>query len=212
MVACTVVYELQPDIKWNKGNAVVWLLEKLVVPPVRGVGQGLDGIVVGADKSGRDGPENGGGDGGDDDDGVFTIFIGDDKTDENAFKVFMDNPSDTSSSGQRQCGRPYPYQRHHAGIGILVSEESRETNAAYTLKNPVEVAEFLSRLVTVGRERHLLPVNASSESHRSSSVMSTGTLSSPETGVRSTASTSEGTSSTFSVLVGGSNGVIGVRE
>lgn len=38
----------------------------------------------------------------------------------------------------------------HEGVGILVSEESRETNAAYTLRNPDEVALFLEKVVELG--------------------------------------------------------------
>lgn len=41
----------------------------------------------------------------------------------------------------------------HDGVGILVSEESRETNAAYTLRNPDEVASFLEKIAELGRER-----------------------------------------------------------
>ena len=40
----------------------------------------------------------------------------------------------------------------HEGVGILVSEESRETNAAYTLRNPDEVALFLEKVVELGIE------------------------------------------------------------
>lgn len=41
----------------------------------------------------------------------------------------------------------------HEGVGILVSEESRETNAAYTLRNPDEVASFLEKIAEFGSER-----------------------------------------------------------
>ena len=41
----------------------------------------------------------------------------------------------------------------HDGVGILVSEESKETNAAYTLRNPDEVASFLEKIAELGRER-----------------------------------------------------------
>ncbi|CAM9583480.1 unnamed protein product, partial [Chrysoparadoxa australica] len=105
------VYELQPCIKWDKGAAVVWLLDML----------GL------TEEAGSD--------------NVFTVFIGDDKTDEDAFKVF---------NGLHDKGK-------QPGLGILVSEESRETNAAFTLRNPLQVAMFLSRLVEIGRERSLEP-------------------------------------------------------
>ncbi|XP_020229914.1 probable trehalose-phosphate phosphatase J [Cajanus cajan] len=57
---------------------------------------------------------------------VFPIYIGDDRTDEDAFKVLR-------SRGQ--------------GIGILVSRVPKETDASYTLQDPSEVEQFLRRLV-----------------------------------------------------------------
>ncbi|XP_061350095.1 probable trehalose-phosphate phosphatase I [Gastrolobium bilobum] len=57
---------------------------------------------------------------------VFPIYIGDDRTDEDAFKVLR-------SRGQ--------------GIGILVSKIPKETDASYTLQDPSEVGQFLRRLV-----------------------------------------------------------------
>jgi trehalose 6-phosphate phosphatase len=50
-----MVYEFKPKIDWNKGKALVWLLQAL----------GLDQHEE-----------------------VFTIYIGDDTTDEDAFAVF----------------------------------------------------------------------------------------------------------------------------
>jgi len=83
------VYELQPDIAWSKGRALVWLLESL----------GLDRKEL------------------------FPIYIGDDRTDEDAFGAIR--------------------QR---GAGILVSEQPRLTAARYALKNPAEVESFLREL------------------------------------------------------------------
>ncbi|XP_008782128.2 probable trehalose-phosphate phosphatase 6 [Phoenix dactylifera] len=57
---------------------------------------------------------------------VFPIYIGDDRTDEDAFKVLRDR-------GQ--------------GIGILVSKFPKETSASYSLREPAEVMDFLHRLV-----------------------------------------------------------------
>ncbi|MED6183110.1 hypothetical protein PIB30_035034 [Stylosanthes scabra] len=57
---------------------------------------------------------------------VFPIYIGDDRTDEDAFQVLRNR-------GQ--------------GIGILVSRVPEDTEASYTLKDPVEVEQFLRRLV-----------------------------------------------------------------
>jgi alpha,alpha-trehalase len=83
------VYELLPDIDWNKGKAVLWLLETL-------------------------GLERG---------NALPIFIGDDRTDEDAFRVL-----------------------EMGGIGILVSEQPQPTTARYSLKNPDEVGCFLRTL------------------------------------------------------------------
>ena len=83
------VYELLPDIDWNKGKAVLWLLETLEV------------------ERGK----------------ALPIYIGDDRTDEDAFRAL-----------------------EQRGIGILVSEQSPSTAACYSLKNPAEVEEFLVAL------------------------------------------------------------------
>src|SRR6266536_3394483 len=83
------VYELLPDIDWDKGKAVLWLLEAL----------GLERAKV------------------------RPIYIGDDRTDEDAFRALG------------QCG-----------VGILVSEQPRSTAARYALKNPAEVERFLREL------------------------------------------------------------------
>jgi trehalose-phosphatase len=84
------VCELLPDIDWDKGKAVLWLLETL----------GLEQA------------------------NVRPIYIGDDRTDEDAFRAL----------GQR-------------GVGILVSEQPRLTAASYSLKDPTEVKRFLRELV-----------------------------------------------------------------
>jgi len=86
------VYELLPDIDWDKGKAVLWLLENL----------GLERAKV------------------------RPIYIGDDRTDEDAFRAL----------GQR-------------GMGILVNEQPRPTAASYSLKDPTEVEGFLRELVAI---------------------------------------------------------------
>ena len=90
------VYELLPDIDWNKGKAVLWLLETLNLEY-----------------------EN-----------ALPIYIGDDNTDEDAFRAI-----------------------ERRGVAILVSEQSQPTTARYSLKNPAGVERFL-RAVTecVGRK------------------------------------------------------------
>ncbi|CAK7355805.1 unnamed protein product [Dovyalis caffra] len=60
-------------------------------------------------------------------DDVLPIYIGDDMSDEDAFKVLRE--------GNR-------------GYGILVSSRPKETNAVYSLKDPTEVMRFLNSLVT----------------------------------------------------------------
>jgi len=85
------VYELLPDVAWDKGKAVLWLLETL----------GLES------RSG----------------GIHPIYIGDDSTDEDAFRAL-----------------------EQRGIGILVSEQSQPTAARYSLRDPAEVERFLRAL------------------------------------------------------------------
>ncbi|KAK9063157.1 hypothetical protein SSX86_017027 [Deinandra increscens subsp. villosa] len=87
-----MVMEIRPSIKWNKGDALKYLLEAL-----------------GFRESGD----------------VFPIYIGDDRTDEDAFKVL------------RERGEGYP---------ILVSATPRDTAALYSLHGPSEVQSFLTRL------------------------------------------------------------------
>ncbi|CAH1420106.1 unnamed protein product [Lactuca virosa] len=59
-------------------------------------------------------------------DDVFPIYVGDDRTDEDAFKFL------------REGGR---------GYGILVSPAPKESNAYYSLRDPSEVMEFINSLV-----------------------------------------------------------------
>ncbi|KAG6594167.1 Trehalose-phosphatase [Phytophthora cinnamomi] len=97
-----MVYEFKPKIDWNKGKALLWLLQAL----------GLD-----------------------EHDDVYTIYIGDDTTDEDAFQLFQTH-----------------YNRK--GVGIIVTEESKSTDASFTLRDTGEVCEFLNRLIACGdRER-----------------------------------------------------------
>ena len=83
------VYELLPDIDWNKGKAVLWLLETL----------GLESR------------------------NVLPIYIGDDRTDEDAFRAL-----------------------EKRGVAILVSEHPQVTAANYCLSNPEEVERFLQKI------------------------------------------------------------------
>jgi trehalose-phosphatase len=83
------VYELLPDIDWNKGKAVLWLLETLEV------------------ERGK----------------ALPIYIGDDRTDEDAFRAL-----------------------EKRGVAILVSEHPQATAANYCLNNPEEVERFLQKI------------------------------------------------------------------
>jgi trehalose 6-phosphate phosphatase len=88
-IAGKKVYEFLPAIDWNKGKAVLWLLETLDL--VRG--------------------------------NVLPIYIGDDRTDEDAFHALAKR-----------------------GVGIIVAEQSQPTAAHYSLKNPEEVERFLQKI------------------------------------------------------------------
>ncbi|CAO2819813.1 unnamed protein product [Amaranthus hypochondriacus] len=59
-------------------------------------------------------------------DDMLPIYIGDDKTDEDAFKVL---------------------RKGNRGYGILVSPMPKDTKASYSLKDPSEVKQFLEALV-----------------------------------------------------------------
>ncbi|XLR07483.1 hypothetical protein S83_035421 [Arachis hypogaea] len=59
-------------------------------------------------------------------DDVLLIYIGDNTTDEDAFKVLREG---------------------NKGYGILVSSAPKESNAVYSLRDPLEVMVFLKSLV-----------------------------------------------------------------
>lgn len=63
---------------------------------------------------------------------VLPIYIGDDKTDEDAFKVLRES---------------------NRGYGILVSPARKESSALYSLRDPTEVMKFLQMLVNWERQQ-----------------------------------------------------------
>jgi trehalose 6-phosphate phosphatase len=96
MVCCAAASFICLQVNWDKGRALLHLLEVL-------------GLQEQAD--------------------VLPIYIGDDKTDEDAFKAI---------------------QGPNSGVGILVSTKAKPTAAAFTVRDPDEVAAFLKMLVQFG--------------------------------------------------------------
>lgn len=90
------IFELQPDLDWHKGKALLWLLDRL----------------------GLNRPD------------VVPLYLGDDVTDEDAFKVLQER-----------------------GLGIAVQDAPAPTAARYRLRDPREVQKFLQALITFTKER-----------------------------------------------------------
>ncbi|MBK5929852.1 trehalose-phosphatase [Halochromatium salexigens] len=90
------LFELRPDVDWDKGQALRWLLSEL----------------------GLEGPD------------VLPLYLGDDDTDEDAFRVL------------RQLG----------GISILVAEAARPSAADYRLRAPDDVEALLIYLTGLERD------------------------------------------------------------
>lgn len=89
------IFELRPDVEWNKGTAVTWLFEQL----------GLDrGDVV-------------------------PIYVGDDETDEDAFRALADH-----------------------GVGVIVEPET-PTSASHMLADTQQAREFLELLADMSEDR-----------------------------------------------------------
>jgi trehalose-phosphatase len=90
------VYDFRPDINWDKGKALLWLMEMMGLGESKGT----------------------------------PVYIGDDVTDEDAFKAIKES-----------------------GFGIVVGEESRPTAARFRLKNPEEVRRFLEGFLSAAKEQ-----------------------------------------------------------
>ena len=87
------VYEVRPQVDWDKGKAISLLIEKYGKPKVKSE--------------------------------LLPIFLGDDQTDEDGFRVI----------------------EKHGGISVFVGEQTNHSAARYYLKSPAEVEQFLERLV-----------------------------------------------------------------
>lgn len=92
------IFELQPDVEWDKGRAVLWLLEAL----------------------GLDRPE------------MVVMYIGDDVTDEDAFRAL---------------------RQDDGGIGVRVTAAESDTDAEYFLDDCAQVRQFLGSLLALLRQR-----------------------------------------------------------
>lgn len=84
------IFELRPKVDWDKGRAVLWLLEVLDLSLDR----------------------------------YLPVYVGDDETDEDAFRVLGDD----------------------RGVGVAVGTSRRTTHARLALTGPEEVAAFLREL------------------------------------------------------------------
>lgn len=87
------IVELRPNVDWDKGRALLWLLEVMGIPR----------------------------------EDAFPLYLGDDVTDEDAFRVIRDQ-----------------------GVGIVVrgEDDSRPTAARFSLADSDEVRVFLDRLAS----------------------------------------------------------------
>jgi len=86
------IFELRPNVEWDKGKALFSMLESLYTDSSR----------------------------------VLPMYIGDDETDEDAFRALSKR-----------------------GIAIIVGTEKRQTAAHYSLRNPDEVVQFLHELAAL---------------------------------------------------------------
>ena len=91
------VFEIRPAVAWDKGKALLWLLDVLELGP-----------------------------------GVLPVYVGDDETDEDAFRAVRDR-----------------------GLGVVVRGESddRPTLARFTLRDSVEARTFVELLIDALSER-----------------------------------------------------------
>ncbi|CAN7101051.1 unnamed protein product [Brassica rapa subsp. narinosa] len=126
------VFEIRPMIKWDKGKALEFLLESLgeiffhvlyfyfakifFSSTIIWLLSGFTRIKINNSKFYTLAVE-----GFDNSSDVFPIYIGDDRTDEDAFKLLQER-------GQ--------------GLGLLVTKFPKDTNASYSLQDPLEASTY----------------------------------------------------------------------
>ncbi len=116
------VLEVRPALEWDKGAALVHLLRMLGLladGASAGEDAGPAAPAAAANNAANDTPPD-----------VFCIYLGDDRTDEDAFRVLA---------------------ARGLGAGVLVASRAKPTAARWALRDPAEVAAFLERLVEWGR-------------------------------------------------------------
>ena len=109
-LVCTagkMVYEVRPQVQWNKGAAVLWLLETL----------GMNA-----------------------EDNVIALYLGDDITDEDAFRALSE------SSWKGRCASIVVQGELDRKNGAM----HRPTSALWSLKDTIEVQQFLELLSMIG--------------------------------------------------------------
>jgi trehalose-phosphatase len=109
LVRGKMVFELRPAVDWDKGRAMLWLLRF------------LEGERSEGERAGARHPD------------VVPIYIGDDITDEDAFRALHELEGPNQSDG--------------GGIGIVVGLQERDSLADYVLARPTSVRDFLSFLL-----------------------------------------------------------------